>query len=320
MQISKNILVGVDLVRCKPPDVSGLHGVAWEAISRGIKIARDNSARLLFFAAASTGDEVLSPLDEEDRAQVRSSVGQAGARILDELVKKAQAQGVAAQSKLVAGKAWREIIREVLRGKHDLVVVGTRHVNAIRRMLFGNTALKLLHCCPCPVLVARVGSDASAPNILAAVNLKPSSQDVLRLAIGLAEQTNARLHVLHVVGQQLDDVCSIGLPDAKQAQYRQKVRAHAEELLHAQLEKTGYQARGNRVEIHLAESIKVGVPDVAIQHFVQVNRIQLLVMGNVGRSGLRGIMIGNTAERLFPEVQCSVLVVKPADFVCPIEE
>ncbi|MBV8313231.1 MAG: universal stress protein, partial [Planctomycetaceae bacterium] len=46
--------------------------------------------------------------------------------------------------------------------------------------------------------------------------------------------------------------------------------------------------------------------------------IDLLVMGTVGRTSAPGVMIGSTAERLFPEVTCSVLAVKPPDFRCPI--
>jgi len=63
----------------------------------------------------------------------------------------------------------------------------------------------------------------------------------------------------------------------------------------------------------------VSLPDIAIQHYIEVHNIHLLVMGTIGRGGIRGIMIGNTAERLLPEVHCSVLAVKPPDFVCPIE-
>jgi universal stress protein E len=37
------------------------------------------------------------------------------------------------------------------------------------------------------------------------------------------------------------------------------------------------------------------------------------------KGGIRGIMIGDTAERLLREVGCSVLAVKPPDFVCPVE-
>ena len=45
MQVFKDILVGVDLARCKPLDVSGLNPIAWEPIRWGNQLAKANSAR-----------------------------------------------------------------------------------------------------------------------------------------------------------------------------------------------------------------------------------------------------------------------------------
>jgi len=333
MHIFKNILLGIDLARCKPLDISGLTPIALEPIHWGIQLAKANSARLLFFSASNISEEALLPLAEEDRAQVHETIFQSGSKVLQDLVQQAQKQGVDAQSKLVHGKGWLEIIRQVLRGKHDLVVVGKRDVTDLRRMLYGNTSMKLLRRCPCPVLVTKPltfasgvlgagshrgpGTDISPLNILVATDLQPFSENALRMGIALAQQMKAHLHILHVVEYKLDEVCNIGLPDAKQAEYRRKVRAHAQEVLHAQLEKTDYKALGARIEVHLGGD--VGFPDVAIQHFIQAHQIHLLVMGTIGRGGIPGIMIGNTAERLLPEVHCSVLAIKPPDFVCPVQ-
>jgi universal stress protein E len=326
MDTFKNILVGIDLAPCKPLDVSGLDPIARETIHWAVELARANSARLLFFSATNIGDEVLMPLAEEDRARVRTTVSEGGNRVLQGLVQQAREQGVEAQGQLVPGEAWLEIIRQVLRGKHDLVVVGTRDNTGLRRRLFGNTAVKLMRRCPCPVLVTKPatlagggpGAGLLSLRILVADDLKPASEGMLRLGLALTRQLNAQLYVLHVVEYKLDEVCNIGLPDATQADYRQKVRAHAAEALQAQLERTDYRALGERLEVHL--SGEVGFPDVAIQHFLEAHHIGLLVLGTIGRGGLRGIMIGNTAERLLAEVQCSVLAVKPPDFVCPVEE
>ncbi len=41
-------------------------------------------------------------------------------------------------------------------------------------------------------------------------------------------------------------------------------------------------------------------------------------MGTVCRTGIPGLIIGNTAERVLDSVKCSVLTVKPAGFVSPI--
>jgi Universal stress protein family len=36
-----------------------------------------------------------------------------------------------------------------------------------------------------------------------------------------------------------------------------------------------------------------------------------VVMGAVSRSGLKGLFIGNTAERILDELSCDILLVKP---------
>ena len=53
--------------------------------------------------------------------------------------------------------------------------------------------------------------------------------------------------------------------------------------------------------------------------FVQQGGFELVVMGSLGRSGVAGVLIGETAETVIRSVRCSVLVVKPPGFVCPIE-
>jgi len=41
-------------------------------------------------------------------------------------------------------------------------------------------------------------------------------------------------------------------------------------------------------------------------------------MGTIGRSGLAGLLIGSTAEKLIDRVNCSILAIKPANFQSPI--
>ena len=62
-----------------------------------------------------------------------------------------------------------------------------------------------------------------------------------------------------------------------------------------------------------------GESSLVIPQFVQEKDADLLVMGTVARSGITGVVMGNTAERILDRVQCAVLAVKPAGFVCPIK-
>jgi universal stress protein E len=317
MGLFKNILVGVDIAQAKKPSAEGLSPLAREAVLRGIDLARRNSAKLTFFSALNISEEVLRHLEAADQQLVAQSVADTADKVLHDLVKQAAAEGADAHYKAARGKGWLEIIRQVLRDHHDLVVVGTRDFTGIRRMLMGNTAMKLFRRCPCPVLVTKTGAHTIHDwNVLIAADLKPASQEALRVGIAHAHMLGARVHVLHILEYPLDRLWSTGLPDAKQAKYHQNVRHEAEQLLQHQLSKTDYKTLGDRLHIHMVDG--VGLADVAIQHFIQVHHINLLVMGSIGRGGVPGVMIGNTAERLLPEVGCSVLAVKPPDFKCPV--
>ena len=46
---------------------------------------------------------------------------------------------------------------------------------------------------------------------------------------------------------------------------------------------------------------------------------ELMVLGTIGRSGISGYLIGNTAENILSQINCSVLAIKPKDFICPIK-
>ena len=44
-----------------------------------------------------------------------------------------------------------------------------------------------------------------------------------------------------------------------------------------------------------------------------------VVIGTVGRSGIKGLLLGNTAEKVLDTCDSSILTVKPDGFVSPIE-
>jgi nucleotide-binding universal stress UspA family protein len=65
-------------------------------------------------------------------------------------------------------------------------------------------------------------------------------------------------------------------------------------------------------------TLRKGRPDVVIPEFVVGEGVDLVVMGSVARSGLAGVLIGNTAERLLRKLPCSVIAIKPDGFVSPV--
>lgn len=300
------VLVGVDLIctdvaaqtyELPPPTV--------EAVELAERIGEYAQAELTFFCVmgesgdASTG----APLD------VPGAQG-----VLDRLSSDASARGVHATARLVSGRAWLEIIREAIREQYDLVLVGSRN-HRMRELLLGTTGTKLLRKCPCPVWVARPGFRRSAPTILVADDLTPVGAHCVQLAVSTALMLDARLLIVHAVQYPLESsLRRTGCPPEEIEQYRRKQQDEARQTISDHLEQTDHKTLSHGVAIEVTH----GPPDVVILNAIEEHGSDLLIMGTVARSGIPGLLVGNTAERLLPQVECSVIAVKPAGFEPPI--
>ncbi|MGH7138761.1 MAG: universal stress protein, partial [Pirellulales bacterium] len=109
---------------------------------------------------------------------------------------------------------------------------------------------------------------------------------------------------------------STGLMDTTTQMYHESVNADARQRLEKQLAGVAGDDSAVDVQLHVAEGLSIA--DTAILDFIGRRHIDLLVMGTMARSGIPGVFIGNTAERLVTHLSCSLLAVKPADFVSPI--
>ena len=105
-----------------------------------------------------------------------------------------------------------------------------------------------------------------------------------------------------------------GLSPEQCTKYREKMCREAESALQEQLAATDFRTLPRGVQVH----VKEGPPDVVIPQAIDEYEIDLLVMGTLARSGIRGMLVGNTAERILPQLSCSLLAVKAAGFESPI--
>ena len=93
---------------------------------------------------------------------------------------------------------------------------------------------------------------------------------------------------------------------------RREINDGAQKLLEAFVESLDTDPA--KVHLHLTW----GTPWQEVDRLAQHLNIDLIALGTVGRSGLKGVLLGNTAERILSICNCSILAVKPADFVSPI--
>ena len=221
------------------------------------------------------------------------------------------------------GEPFVEAIRHVLVHGNDLVMVGCCEMANGEAPEFGSGVMHLLRKCPVPVWVMRP-SRAHKLRILALVDPDPDdpvrdelNDLVMELATSLTAREDAVLHVGHawsLMGESaLRASPYVGLPGevvdvmvgSAEATHREHIEALLEQYRVTELGGSVHLVSGDagRVLPHLAESLNIG----------------LIVMGTVARTGLSGLIMGNTAETILRSVRCSVLAVKPTGFTTPIK-
>lgn len=310
----KNILVGIDLSQADRLVAADISTSNRHAIEKALWLAEHTGAKLTFLSALELSAHTQHLIQQDPRDF--SDVDDTALGVLKEFVAQAEQQGVKADCRLAYGAAWHEIITEVLARPYDIVIIGTRNLSSVKRMLMGSTAMKLLRYCPCPVWVTKAESEAKTKSILIATDLTAVGERAVQIGVDLAKAEEAALHIVHAVEYPLERPLRLSqTPPEEIQQYRKEVRTKAEETLKQQLENDDVASLVKPPQVHLSDY----VPESAIIDLIKTHNIDLVVMGTVARVGLTRFLVGNTAERILPELPCSVLAVKPTDFVCPVE-
>jgi universal stress protein E len=295
------------------------------ALDRAVTLVKKNEAQLTVVKVvdqwpqkAHRFAEVMSVSD------IHESVVQGAREQLEKLIASAQQGGTRVGAKVLSGTAFLEIIREVLREKHDLVIMTAEDERGLKTQLFGSTSMHLMRKCPCPIWVMKPTQDKRFARILAAVDTDPEDSDtkhdalnakIMDLATFLAEQEQSELHIVHawtMFGESLLRSKRARLKerqvDAWVLEHRQRHERQLDKLLdESALENLKHQ-------VHLTK----GSAESVIPVLVHEQQIDLIVMGTICRTGVAGFFIGNTAESALQQVNCSVLTVKPDGFVSPV--
>lgn len=212
--------------------------------------------------------------------------------------------------------AYEAVTRAAVRLGADLVVADCQRQAHPLRWFLHFTDWELLRHCPMPVLLIKgPGSYYHAP-VLAAVDPeksagKPSDLDgqILAFASSLAGAIGTNLHAVHAFNPVPDLSASELVAPALLAAAERRAEQHAHEVADPMLTEAGV-APAHR---HIGEGFAIDV----IEEAVRDSRAQIVVMGTVSRSGARGILIGNTAERMLDRLSCDLLILKPLGFPKP---
>jgi len=322
MKQFKNILFVVESGEaCKP------------ALERAVTLAEENQAALTvidFVGRVAAG--INMPRGGLTSVGPQATMPGGSEQNLDTIIRPYRGR-INIQTKLLKGKPYLEIIHEVLRNGHDLVIKSPEPKHW-QNYFFGSTDIHLLRKCPCPVWLDKPSPSKSSFRILAAVDVidmcstkehklrNDLSLKVLEMASALASCKLAELHIMHaweLKGESLMRGALINMSEekvlAEVEQVKQEHTTWLDELLREVPKMLG---QGNVACPEPQTYLVKGSALKEVLALAKQIKADLVVMGTVCHTGLPGFCIGNTAEMVLKQIDCSVLTIKPTGFVTSV--
>lgn len=234
---------------------------------------------------------------------------------------------------MLKGTPFLGIIREVLGNGRDLVIKTPETWDWLDR-LFGSDDMHLLRKCPCPVWLIKPQVSKSYRRILAAVDVgeayppaelksrRALNRQILEMASSLMLSDFAELHVVYAWRAIGERVMRGGLLPLSEKQIiahvEQRRRDHAASLNTLMREVISNHGEDTRDYLIPQTHLVKGRARKEIPALAKRIEADLVVMGTVARTGIPGLVMGNTAETILNQIDCSVLAIKPPGFVTPV--
>ena len=188
----------------------------------------------------------------------------------------------------------------------DLVVLGSRGHGTIATMVLGSTAAEVVDHAPCPVLVAR---GASIAHIAFADDGSSQARRAETLLMTWPMFAGAKVDVLNVaeVAVPVAAGFTTGLYDQVLESYTRSVDAARE----ASAEETRSAARRLADAGISAEAVALeGDPATEIIRYTEAHKVDLVVTGTRGHTGLARLLLGSVARNVLLHAHSSVLIVR----------
>jgi nucleotide-binding universal stress UspA family protein len=263
-----------------------------EAVATAVALAEGSAGKLAVVTVAER-PPMLPPLPLKGYSEDPDELwGREARRSMAALLKRLRRKLPRTRGFVRVGTPWREIVGLAEELGVDAIVVGSRGLTGIQRLLLGSTAENVVRHAPCPVLVVRDGPLKRIRKVLLPVDWDEGSKAAVRYAV---ERTGKDV--------ELTAIHAIGFPRQIEAEFAEALSddAHSSRKLRAFLDRLGAKRVPSKVVLgEPAEAILDAAADV-----------DLVVIATRGRKGAARALLGSVAEKIVRRADGPVLVVPP---------
>ncbi|HMK49702.1 MAG TPA: universal stress protein [Thermodesulfovibrionales bacterium] len=265
------------------------------ALREALKLAADDKSRIGVISVIPPYEGDLTAMWTND---MRASMRKQSENTLEEAAKIAHDQGIVVDTISDEGEIHERIVDLADTENFDLIVIGQKGTSVVERALVGSVAARVIGYSRQDVLVVPACAKLSWQNILVATDGSPYSEAAARRAIEIAKQHQSEFKALSVVDVTIEFMLRA------QEVYNHLV-AKAKGIADSVKEKA--LAAGVKAEavVRDGEVYKV-IIDVANE-----TKSDIIIMGSLGKTGIKRLLMGSSAERVLGHSCFPVLIVKP---------
>ena len=220
------------------------------------------------------------------------------------------------QSMVSNGVPGQEILRVIQNKKIDLVVVGARGLSRISGLLLGSVSAWVLNDARCSALIGRPTShktkSSSSLKVLLATDGSQDSWKAVEFLKEIELPAGSTVTLLHVVRKHVYETeqC-VDRGEKSQTEFAKLVKGLCRDrgAVGVDLLKQTHKELDS-LHLTIRERMALGHEAQEILKTAKQQKIDLVLMGSKGISGLRRLLMGSVAQTVSQHAPCSVLVVR----------
>jgi len=219
--------------------------------------------------------------------EIKNSINKEGVNVVESIV--------------VSGTPSDQIIQHAGVKDVNVIIVGSGEKGSEGKFRLGITAGRLIRHSTKPVWVVKQGTKPPIKKILCPVDFSNPAARALANAIHLARNFQAELTVLMVTHRVSQLYPSMAKVEAKEQQaYAKQEKSLFEQFLQ----------KFDFYKISWNKLVKQGKPHEEILRVARETQCDVIVMGSMGRTKLKRMLMGSVAEKVTRVVPCSIITVK----------
>lgn len=196
----------------------------------------------------------------------------------------------------------------------DMIVMGTHGTSGFQHLVLGSVTERVLRRAACPVLTVppRTHATSRVPfrRLLCAIDFSESSMAALQCALSLAEESDARLTMLHVLDWPWEEPPPPRLEELpiEQAAALGEYRRYREKMALTRLNTLAPESL--RLSHRPVPRLSNGKPHAQILDVANEEGSDLIVIGVHGRNPFDMMVFGSTTNQVVRRATCPVLTLR----------